>query len=65
MGSGHVIALGGRAVPVAFLLGISFYSTRVGDDIISIVGAATQRLESDVVKWRISLRRNFGSGLCH
>jgi hypothetical protein len=42
------------------MLGVFFYRARVGDDTISIVGAATRRLESDVVKWRISLRRNVG-----
>jgi hypothetical protein len=60
MRSGHVIVLGASLVLAAFFLGIFFYSARVGDDTISVVGAATERLESDVVKWRISLRRNVG-----
>ena len=61
MRSGHVIVLGVSLVLAAFLLGIFFYSSRVGDDTISVVGAATMRLESDVVKWRISLRRSVDS----
>lgn len=57
---GHVIVFGGSLVLAAFLLGIFFYSARVGDDTISVVGAATERLESDVVKWRITLSRSVG-----
>jgi hypothetical protein len=60
MRSGHVIVLGASLVLAAFLMGIFFYTARVGDDTISIVGAATQRLESDVVKWRITLSRSVG-----
>jgi hypothetical protein len=58
--SGHTIVVGVSLVLAAFLLGLFFYYARVGDDTISVVGAATTRLESDVVKWRISLRRNVG-----
>lgn len=60
MRSGHAIVIAVSLVLAALLLGIFFYYARVGDDTISVVGAATQRLESDVVKWRISLRRNVG-----
>jgi hypothetical protein len=55
-----VLVLGGSLVLAALLLGIFFYTARVGDDTIAIVGAATQHLESDVIKWRIWLRRNVG-----
>ncbi|MFH1314263.1 MAG: SIMPL domain-containing protein [Candidatus Eisenbacteria bacterium] len=56
----HVAVLGISVVAAAFLLGVFFYAARVPDDVISVVGAATKRLESDVVKWRITLRRSIG-----
>jgi hypothetical protein len=54
----HALILGVSFAVGTFLLGIFFYSARVRDDTISVVGAATERLESDVVKWRITLSRS-------
>lgn len=56
----HAVILGISFAVGTFLLGIFFYSARVRDDTISVVGAATERLESDVVKWRITLSRSVG-----
>ena len=48
----------GIAIVVAFLVfGIFFYSARRSDNTVAVVGAATTRFDSDIVKWRITLSR--------
>lgn len=56
----QVAVVGASLVIAAVVLGVSFYMARAGTDTISVVGAATERLESDVVKWRITLSRSVG-----
>ncbi|MEW5701356.1 MAG: SIMPL domain-containing protein [Candidatus Zixiibacteriota bacterium] len=45
------IAMGG------FLLGWKIYQSRVTQDSIRVVGAATKRVEADIVKWRLTIAR--------
>jgi hypothetical protein len=53
----HAVILG-IALVVAFLLfGVFFYAARSADETINVVGAATKRFDSDIVKWRITLSR--------
>ena len=58
---------------IAFILGISFvvgaavfgnyfYRSRAQGNTIRVVGAATKRYDSDIVKWRVSVGRNTGLG---
>jgi hypothetical protein len=42
----------------ATILGVFFYQARTGDDTITVVGSATQRVTADVVKWRLTFGRN-------
>lgn len=49
--------LGAGIVLAAAVFGFFFYQTRAQDDTVRVVGAATQRFEADVVKWRLTLRR--------
>jgi hypothetical protein len=42
------------------VFGNYFYRSRVQDKTIRVVGAATKRFESDIVKWRISVGRQTG-----
>ncbi|MBM3306846.1 MAG: SIMPL domain-containing protein [Candidatus Eisenbacteria bacterium] len=42
----------------ATVLGAFFYGARSDDESIAVVGVATQRVSSDIVKWRISLARS-------
>ena len=58
MKSGQVLLIGLSLIIAATIFGIFFYNTRVADDTISVVGAATKRFESDIVKWRVTLSRN-------
>jgi hypothetical protein len=53
-----IVAIGLVLAAVAF--GLFFYHSRVEDTSIRVVGAATKRIDSDVVKWRITLGRNVG-----
>jgi uncharacterized protein len=41
-------------------LGTSFYRSRVREQTIHVVGAATRRFDSDVVKWRLSVGHSVG-----
>jgi hypothetical protein len=57
MKTAHAVIMG-IALIVAFLLfGVFFYAARVNDNTINVVGAATKRFDSDIVKWRITLSR--------
>jgi len=44
----------------AVVFGIFFYNARSSDDTINVVGMATKRFDSDIVKWRITIGRNTG-----
>jgi uncharacterized protein len=56
------IILGISFVVGAAVFGNYFYRSRAQDNTIRVVGAATKRYESDIVKWRISVGRNTGLG---
>jgi len=54
------IILGVSFVIGAAVFGYCFYRSRMQDNTIRVVGAATKRFESDIVKWRISIGRQTG-----
>ena len=56
---GHLI-LGTSLVLAATVFGIFFYQSRIEEKTVRVVGAATTRFTSDVVKWRLELSRNVG-----
>lgn len=51
------LILGAALVIAAFVFGMFFYMSRAQDRTIRTTGLATQSLESDVIKWRITLTR--------
>ena len=56
------IILGISFVVGAAVFGNYFYRSRAQDNTIRVVGAATKRYDSDIVKWRVSVGRNTGLG---
>lgn len=56
------IILGISLVVGAAVLGNYFYRARAQGNTIRVVGAATKRYDSDIVKWRVSVGRNTGLG---
>jgi uncharacterized protein YggE len=56
------IILGISFVVGAAVFGNYFYRSRAQDNTIRVVGAATKRYESDIVKWRVSVGRQTGLG---
>lgn len=54
------IILGAALVVSAAVFGNFFYRGRLQDNAIRVVGAATKRFESDVVKWRMTVGRSTG-----
>lgn len=50
--------LGVSLILCAVVFGLFFYQSRRPEKTITVVGAATQRMNSDVVKWRVSIVRN-------
>jgi hypothetical protein len=60
MKTNHAILLGAGLVIAALVFGIFFYTARISDNTIAVVGAATKRFSSDIVKWRITLSRDTG-----
>ncbi|SYZ71860.1 conserved hypothetical protein [Candidatus Zixiibacteriota bacterium] len=57
MKTGQVIILGISIVAAFLIFGIFFYAARGNQNTVSVVGAATKRFDSDIVKWRITLNR--------
>lgn len=55
-----VIILGVSLIVSSAVFGVFFYRSRLPQKTVRVVGAATQRFESDVVKWRVTLNRNTG-----
>ncbi len=49
--------LGISLMIAAAVFGMFFYAARTSRETISVVGAATGRFESDIVKWRIGISR--------
>jgi hypothetical protein len=60
MKTAHAILLGASLIIAALVFGIFFYNARSSDDTIYVVGMATKRFDSDIVKWRITIGRNTG-----
>ncbi|MGA9116107.1 MAG: SIMPL domain-containing protein [Bacteroidota bacterium] len=55
-----VSALG--MILAAAVFGLFFYSSRGPEQAVRVVGAATQRFESDILKWRLTISRSVGPG---
>ncbi|MGE5529450.1 MAG: SIMPL domain-containing protein [Patescibacteria group bacterium] len=55
------LVLGVCLVLSAVAFGIFFYQSRLPAKTIRVVGAATRRFDSDVVKWRLTMVRNTGA----
>lgn len=53
-----VLILGVSLILSSVVFGIFFYQSRVPDNTIKVVGTATKRIDSDVVKWRLTLSRS-------
>lgn len=60
MKTGHVVLISTSLIIAALVFGILFYSARSSEDTINVVGMATKRFDSDIVKWRITIGRNTG-----
>lgn len=60
MKTGQVIVIGISLILAALVFGILFYSSRSTEDTINVVGMATKRFDSDIVKWRLTISRNSG-----
>jgi hypothetical protein len=54
------IILGVSFVAGAVVFGGYFYRSRARDNTVKVIGAATKRYESDVVKWRITVGHSVG-----
>lgn len=55
-----VSILGLSLILASVVFGAFFYKSRQTEKSISVVGSTTQRYESDIVKWRITLSRTTG-----
>jgi len=53
-----VLVLALAFVVGATIFGLFFYQARTGGDSITVVGAATENVSADVVKWRLTFGRN-------
>lgn len=58
MKTSHAVILGTGLVLAALVFGIFFHSARTGPQTISVVGAASERFDSDIVKWRVTFSRS-------
>lgn len=56
----EALLLGISVIVAATIFGLFHYGSRLQDDVISVVGTATTRTESDIVKWRITISRLVG-----
>ncbi len=52
--------LGVSIIAAAIIFGAFFYQSRVSESSVRVVGAATKRFDSDIVKWRVTLNRSVG-----
>lgn len=53
----HAVVLALGLILGFTIFGAFFYGTRAGRDTISVVGSATERYESDIVKWQVTVNR--------
>jgi hypothetical protein len=58
----HALLIGVSLIISALIFGIFFYNARSSVNTINVVGMATKRFDSDIVKWRITIGRNTGLG---
>ncbi len=58
MKGSYVVVIGLSVIIAFFVLGLFIYNSRAVVDSVNVVGAATKRFESDIVKWRIYLSRD-------
>lgn len=54
------VILGVSLIISSAVFGVFFYRSRLPEKTVRVVGAATRRFQSDVVKWRVTLNRNTG-----
>lgn len=54
--------LGISLVASSVVFGAFFYQSRLPQKTVRVVGAATQRFDSDIVKWRLLLSRSVSAG---
>jgi len=54
------LLLGLSIIVAALIFGFFFYQSRISRDYVQVVGAATERFESDIVKWNITFEENTG-----
>jgi hypothetical protein len=54
------LLLGLSIIVSALIFGFFFYQSRISRDYVQVVGAATERFESDIVKWNITFEENTG-----
>ena len=52
--------LGLSIIAAAIIFGFFFYQSRITRDYVEVVGAATERFESDILKWNITFEENNG-----
>ncbi|HSE83832.1 MAG TPA: SIMPL domain-containing protein, partial [Thermodesulfobacteriota bacterium] len=52
--------LGISIILAAAIFGVLHYESRQEEHVVSVVGTATKRFESDIVKWRINISRLVG-----
>jgi len=57
----HALIIGLSLIAAFAIFGVFFYGARAVQDNIAVVGAATTRFDSDIVKWRITLSRSVGT----
>lgn len=50
--------LGISLIISAFIFGLFFYNSRAPEKTIRTVGAATESISSDIIKWRVTIARN-------
>lgn len=61
MKSGQAFLLALGMILAAFVFGLFFYNARVTDHTVTVVGSATQRFTSDMIKWRLAVSRSVGA----
>jgi hypothetical protein len=60
MKNSHAVILALGLILGFTIFGAFFYGARAGRDTISVVGSATERFESDIVKWQITISQSAG-----
>lgn len=56
----EAVILGVAIILAAAVFGVLFYQSRSHVNTVAVVGSATERFESDIIKWRISISRSVG-----